>query len=481
MKGESNQKRSNGTGRDIKISNSRAMGVIVLIALLFVFQVVTFVWHKVQDGPLADGDAAESAVGAGAGGTSAGGTGAVRNGTASGVAVGGRFARGERFRFDPNTISADSLQLLGFSAKQAQSILKYRAKGGKFRYREDFSRLYVVDSAVYVALEEYIALPHRSSGTKGAGGVPGAVQNGVVGTKGVQDVPGGAVVGTKEGISVPDAVQNGVAGTKGASGVPGGAVAGTKEGISVPDAVQNGVAGTKGEQDVPGGAVVGTKEGISVPDAVQNGVAGTKGAQNVPNGAAAGTNIGVFVPDGGKNAVLGNTDPSGSSNGSTDLRRSGPGNTDPSGSIYGRKVERNRYMCNLNTADSAALVQLYGIGGYYARKILRYREVLGGSFVDARQLLEIEGFTQERFARIEKNVFVSEEDVKGFSILNAKRKALERHPYIGPYAARGIVTYLKLKGKESFENEMHLLEQLVKEKIIGEGNAQKLREYLLHL
>ena len=194
-----------------------------------------------------------------------------------------------------------------------------------------------------------------------------------------------------------------------------------------------------------------------------------------------GTNKGVFVPDGGKNAVLGNTDPSGSSNGSTDLRRSGPGNTDPSGSIYGRNVERNRYMCNLNTADSAALVQLYGIGGYYARKILRYREVLGGSFVDARQLLEIEGFTQERFARIEKNVFVSEEDVKGFSILNAERKALERHPYIGPYAARGIVTYLKLKGKESFENEMHLLEQLVKEKIIGEGNAQKLREYLLHL
>ena len=465
MKGESNQKRSNGTGRDIKISNSRAMGVIVLIALLFVFQVVTFVWHKVQDGPLADGDAAESAGGAPAGGSSAGGTcaggtirfggasgtdatsavgasaggtGAVRNGTASGVAVGGRFARGERFRFDPNTISADSLQLLGFSAKQARSILKYRAKGGKFRYREDFSRLYVVDSAVYAALEGYIALPHRSSGTKGAGGVPGAVQNGVAGTKGVQDVPGGAVAGTKEG--------------------------------------------------------------ISVPDAVQNGVAGTKRAQNVPGGAVAGTNKGVFIPYGGKNAVLGNTDPSessngsadssggggsalpsGSSSGSTDLRRSGPGNTDPSGSIYGRKVERNRYMCNLNTADSAALVQLYGIGGYYARKILRYREVLGGSFVDARQLLEIEGFTQERFARIEKNVFVSEEDVKGFSILNAKRKALERHPYIGPYAARGIVTYLKLKGKESFENEMHLLEQLVKEKIIGEENAQKLREYLLHL
>ena len=458
MKGENNQKRSNGTGRDIKISNSRAMGVIVLIALLFVFQVVTFVWHKVQDARLADVATVESSGGVSAGGVSAGGagaggairfggasgtdatnavgapaggTGAIRNVAASGVAVGGRFARGERFRFNPNTISADSLQLLGFSAKQAQSILKYRAKGGKFRYKEDFSRLYVVDSAVYVALEGYIALPHRGSGTKGADGVPD-----------------GAAVGTK-----------------GAGGVP--------------DAVQNGVAGTKRVPDVPGGTVVGTKEGISVPGVVQNGVAGTKGAQNVPGGAIAGTNKGVFVPDGGKNAVAGSADSSGSNSGSADSL--GSGSADSSGSIYGRKVERNRYMCNLNTADSAALVQLYGIGGYFARKILRYREVLGGSFVDARQLLEIEGFTQERFAKIEKNVFVRTDDVKGFSILNAERKALERHPYIGPYAARGIVTYLKLKGKESFENEMHLLEQLVKEKIIGEGNAQKLREYLLHL
>ena len=48
MKGESNQKRSSGTSRDMQISNSRAMGIIVLIALLFVFQVVTFVWQKVR-------------------------------------------------------------------------------------------------------------------------------------------------------------------------------------------------------------------------------------------------------------------------------------------------------------------------------------------------------------------------------------------------------------------------------------------------
>lgn len=42
----------------------------------------------------------------------------------------------------------------------------------------------------------------------------------------------------------------------------------------------------------------------------------------------------------------------------------------------------------LNTADSATLVRLKGIGPYYAQKILRYRERLGG-FYTPRQLKEL--------------------------------------------------------------------------------------------
>ena len=470
MKGESNQKRSSGREREIKISNSRAMGVIVLIALLFVFQVVTFVWHKAQSARLADGVAlGEVAVvdGAGKGIVGGGGTSAasgdwtrsgdVPAGGASGTGVrsmiapsgavsGGRnrFARGKRFPFDPNSISSDSLQLLGFSARQAQSILKYRAKGGKFRWKEDFSKLYVVDSAVYAALEEYIALPHRGSGTKGA-----------------RNVPGGDGVGTNKGVFVPEGGINADMGTKLSQNVP-----------KLPNDVGT---GTKSARNVPGeGKNVnsGTEDGKNVPKVQENAGPGTERGQNVP----------ATADSSGRRAVGADLLASGGS--SQDLSGSSGSNRNLSGrteSIYGKKVERKRYMCNLNTADSVALVQLYGIGGYYARKILQYREKLGGSFVDIRQLLEIEGFTQERFAQIEKNVFVRNEDVKGFSILKAERKALEQHPYIGRYAARGIVTYLKLKGANSFENEIKLLQELVKEKIISEGNAQKLREYLLHL
>ena len=150
-------------------------------------------------------------------------------------------------------------------------------------------------------------------------------------------------------------------------------------------------------------------------------------------------------------------------------------------SKYGTRLPKEKYVCNLNTADSAALVQLYGIGGYYARKILQYRERLGGSFVDTRQLLEIEGFTQERFEKIVGNVVVLEEDVKGFSLLGASKEEMARHPYIGPYAARGIETYLRLKGRGNFTSDIQLLEALVKERVISAQNADKLKEYLLHL
>lgn len=48
----------------------------------------------------------------------------------------------ERFAFDPNTISHDSLQLLGLPKYLATNIGKYKAKGGTFEEPEDFAKVY---------------------------------------------------------------------------------------------------------------------------------------------------------------------------------------------------------------------------------------------------------------------------------------------------------------------------------------------------
>ena len=65
----------------------------------------------------------------------------------------------ESFRFDPNTVSLEDLQRLGFSEKQALSIDAYRQKGGRFRRPSDFARSYVVADSVYERLAPYIDIP----------------------------------------------------------------------------------------------------------------------------------------------------------------------------------------------------------------------------------------------------------------------------------------------------------------------------------
>lgn len=67
--------------------------------------------------------------------------------------------RVESFRFNPNLASMDEFQRLGFSEKQAQSIINYREKGGRFRRKSDFAKSFVVADSVYRRLEKYIDIP----------------------------------------------------------------------------------------------------------------------------------------------------------------------------------------------------------------------------------------------------------------------------------------------------------------------------------
>ena len=67
--------------------------------------------------------------------------------------------RVETFRFNPNTASLEDLMRLGFSEKQAQSILNYRAKGGRYRRPSDFAKSFVVADSVFDRLEPFIDIP----------------------------------------------------------------------------------------------------------------------------------------------------------------------------------------------------------------------------------------------------------------------------------------------------------------------------------
>jgi len=65
----------------------------------------------------------------------------------------------ESFRFNPNTVTLEELVRLGLSEKQAGAILNYREKGGKFRCKEDFKKMYTVSDTLYERLEKFIDIP----------------------------------------------------------------------------------------------------------------------------------------------------------------------------------------------------------------------------------------------------------------------------------------------------------------------------------
>lgn len=65
--------------------------------------------------------------------------------------------------FNPNTADSSTLVHLGFQPWQAKNMLKYRAKGGKYRKAEDLRRLYGMTDSMYNALAPYIHIPQDST------------------------------------------------------------------------------------------------------------------------------------------------------------------------------------------------------------------------------------------------------------------------------------------------------------------------------
>ncbi len=60
--------------------------------------------------------------------------------------------------FDPNCTSADEWEGLGLSLKQINVIGNFIAKGGKFRTKEDFKKMYCIRPQLYDNLEPYISI-----------------------------------------------------------------------------------------------------------------------------------------------------------------------------------------------------------------------------------------------------------------------------------------------------------------------------------
>jgi DNA uptake protein ComE-like DNA-binding protein len=114
----------------------------------------------------------------------------------------------------------------------------------------------------------------------------------------------------------------------------------------------------------------------------------------------------------------------------------------PPATIYHKEKQ---LLFNLNTADSLDLVQLYNIGPTFARRILHYRDLLGG-FVDKSQLWEVRGMDSIRYNDIDPHLYADPADITQLDLNSATLDQLKRHPYLDYYQAKAIVQLRDAKG-----------------------------------
>lgn len=133
---------------------------------------------------------------------------------------------------------------------------------------------------------------------------------------------------------------------------------------------------------------------------------------------------------------------------------------------YPVKLQPGQYV-TLDDADTASLRKVPGIGRYYASRIVRYRNDLGG-YVSVAQLSEIEGIPEAALSYFR----VTGGAVRKLNLNRLTLNELKHHPYINFYQARRIIDYRRLKGPLHGIDDLRLL------KDFSQRDIERLRPYV---
>lgn len=123
--------------------------------------------------------------------------------------------------------------------------------------------------------------------------------------------------------------------------------------------------------------------------------------------------------------------------------------------VYQSNKFREKTLVDLNTADTALLKRIPGIGNGFAIMIVRRREQLGG-YVSVNQLLEINHLPDSLLPWF---VVRSTEGVKKININKASLTELRRHPYLNFYQCRVILEHRRKYGALKSLNDLSLYEE----------------------
>jgi DNA uptake protein ComE-like DNA-binding protein len=133
--------------------------------------------------------------------------------------------------------------------------------------------------------------------------------------------------------------------------------------------------------------------------------------------------------------------------------------------------EKKSIPIDINKADTAEWKSLKGIGSYYAKKIVGFRDKLGG-FYSIQQVAETYGLPDSTFQTIKPFLLVNTSAIKQINLNTATVDELKTHPYMKGGLAYAIINYRNAHG------EFTSLEQLQNIGAIDDQVYQKIAPYL---
>ncbi len=141
------------------------------------------------------------------------------------------------------------------------------------------------------------------------------------------------------------------------------------------------------------------------------------------------------------------------------------------GYIRMEEASNRKAKVALNTADTNALRTLNGIGPVFSKRILKYRDLIGG-FTRVDQLAEVYGIRDSLVRELKPALTVDKAGVRRIGLNNASFKDLAQHPYIDGDKAGEI---LRLRSEYGDLEEPRVLN---KTGVIGDSLWTLLKPYL---
>ena len=111
-------------------------------------------------------------------------------------------------------------------------------------------------------------------------------------------------------------------------------------------------------------------------------------------------------------------------------------------------------VLDLNKADTNALKRVPGIGSVLSKRIVAYRERLGG-FYEVKQLQDLSHIGEE----VNRWFCVKADSLRKLEINKAGLEELRRHPYMNFYRAKAILEYRRKRGKIKSLSQLSLFEE----------------------